>query len=243
MEVLGVIPARYDSTRFPGKVLAELHGKPLLQYVYERAKKARLLDELIVACDDERIIEAVRAFEGRVISTSKAHPSGTDRLREAIADLDTQDLKIVINIQGDEPLIHPTMIDDVASCLLEDASIPMATLMRKIENSEDIDNPNVVKVVTDKQGFALYFSRSPIPYGYSQERFYYKHIGLYGYQKDFLFTFANLSESMLEKMERLEQLRALENGYRIKVIETGFDTIGVDTPQDLEKVKKVIHDA
>lgn len=240
MEVLGIIPARYDSTRFKGKVLADLFGKPLIQHVYERAKRAVRLDDLVVAADDQRVVEAVNNFGGKVILTSKEYISGTDRLREVASLIDS---KIIINIQGDEPLIHNSMIDSLAQCLLSDPSIPMATLIKKIDNEEELNNPNVVKVVIDRLGYALYFSRRTIPYlreplGKKSEVVFYKHIGIYGYTRDFLFTFNNMPPSPLEKAEKLEQLRALEHGYKIKTIETTFDTIGVDTPEDLEKVKE-----
>lgn len=238
MDVIGVVPARYSSTRFEGKVLADILGKPMLQHVWERAKQALLLDDLIIACDDERVANVASEFGAKVVLTAKAHTSGTDRIAEVVNPID---VRIVINIQGDEPLIHPTMIDDVARTLLDDSSISIATIMKKIETPEFIDDPNVVKVVVDKNNFALYFSRATIPYHAKnsevQSPVYYKHIGLYGYTKDFLFIYKNLPVSKLENIERLEQLRALEEGYRIKVIETKYDTIGVDTPEDLRKVK------
>jgi len=238
MEVIGVIPARFSSTRFQGKVLADILGKPLLQHVWERAKQALTLDELIIACDDELVAEAARKFGAKVAMTSKGHTCGTDRISEVVNPLE---VKIVINIQGDEPLIHPTMIDSVASALMNDKNISMATLMRKIDDPALVNDPNVVKVVVDKNNFALYFSRAAIPWrpdnSEVKEPLYYKHIGLYGYTKDFLFTYKNLLPSRLEKTECLEQLRVLEEGFRIKVIETKYDTVGVDTPEDLEKVK------
>lgn len=238
MDVLGVIPARYSSTRFEGKVLAEISGKPMLQHVWERSRQAMLLDDLIIACDNELVAAKARGFGAKVIMTSKGHSCGTDRISEVVNPLD---VKVVINIQADEPLIHPTMIDDVARALLADASLSMATIMKKIEDRASIEDPNVVKVVVDKNNFALYFSRAAIPFHASgsevKSPVYYKHIGLYGYTKDFLFTYKNLPVSRLEKMERLEQLRVLEEGFRIKVIETKYDTVGVDTPEDLEKAK------
>lgn len=238
MDVIGVIPARYSSTRFEGKVLADILGKPMIQHVWERAKQALVLDDLIIACDHELIANVAQEFGAKVMMTSKNHSCGTDRISEVINPLD---VKIVINIQGDEPLIHPTMIDSVARALLDDSSIPMATIMKKIDNPSSLDDPHVVKVVVDKNNFALYFSRAAIPYRAANSEVespsYYKHIGLYGYTKDFLFTYKNLPASNLEKIERLEQLRVLEEGFRIKVVETKFDTVGVDTPEDLEKVK------
>lgn len=241
MDVLGVIPARYSSTRFEAKVLADIMGKPMLQYVWERAKQAMVLDDLIIACDDERVAAAAREFGAKVIFTAKGHLSGSDRICEVINPLD---VKVVVNIQADEPLIHPMMIDTVAQILLDDNSISMATLMKKIEDPKEINDPNVVKVVVDKDNFALYFSRAPIPYKAQNSEIkspvYYKHIGLYGYSKDFLFTYKKLPVADLEKIERLEQLRVLKEGYRIKVLETKYDTIGVDTPEDLERVKEYL---
>jgi 3-deoxy-manno-octulosonate cytidylyltransferase (CMP-KDO synthetase) len=238
MDVIGIIPARYSSTRFEAKVLADILGKPMIQHVWERAKQAFLLDDLIIACDDERVADVAREFGAKVALTAKGHASGTDRITEVINPLD---VKVVINIQGDEPLIHPTMIDNVARALLDDESISIATIMQKIEDPSLINDPNVVKVVVDRNNFALYFSRAGIPFCAANSEVkspvYYKHIGLYGYTKDFLFTYRNLPVSSLEKIELLEQLRVLEEGFRIKVIETSYDTIGVDTPEDLEKVK------
>ncbi len=240
MRAVGIIPARYAATRFDGKVLADLCGKPVIQHVWENAKKARMLDELIVAADDERIIKAVESFGGKAAFTAKEHPSGTDRLREIANPLDVE---IVVNIQADEPLVRSSMIDELVTALLQDSGsgAVMATLMKKISDPEQINNPNVVKVVVDKNNFALYFSRYPIPF-YKQQKpaYFYKHIGLYAYTKDFLFTFANLPPSFLEKAEGLEQLRALENGYKIKVLETQYDTAGIDTPEDIAKAKKML---
>jgi len=239
MDVIGVIPARYQSTRFAGKVLADIMGKPMLQHVWERAKQSRMLDDLIIACDNEIILKAAAKFGARAVMTSKEHTCGTDRISEVVNPLE---VKIVINIQGDEPLVHPMMIDSVARSLMEDKTLNMATIMRKIETTEQVFDPNVVKVVVDKNNFALYFSRAPIPFlapnSDIEQVVYYKHIGLYGYTKDFLFTYKNLPVSNLEKTEKLEQLRVLSEGFKIKVIQTPFDTIGVDTPEDLERVKE-----
>jgi 3-deoxy-manno-octulosonate cytidylyltransferase (CMP-KDO synthetase) len=241
MDVIGVIPARYSSTRFEGKVLADILGKPMIQHVWERAKQALLLDDLIIACDDETVASVARGFGAKVVATSRDHSCGTDRIIEVINPLD---VKIAINIQGDEPLIHPTMIDSVAQALLEDEGISMATIAKKIENKEELKDPNVVKVVIDKNNFALYFSRGAIPFHAQDSELktpvFYKHVGLYGYTKDFLFIYKNLPPSGLEKTECLEQLRVLEEGFRIKVIETKYDTVGVDTPEDLEKVRNYL---
>lgn len=238
MDVIGVIPARYSSTRFAGKMLADIMGKPMLQHVWERAKQCRMLDDLIIACDNEIILKVATEFGAHAVMTSKEHTCGTDRISEVVNPLD---VKVIINIQGDEPLVHSMMIDSLARALMEDRSINMATIMRKIDNLADITDPNVVKVVVDKDNFALYFSRAPIPYLAANSEVtqatYYKHIGLYGYTKDFLFTYKNLPVSSLEKTEKLEQLRVLQEGFKIKVIQTNFETIGVDTVEDLERVK------
>ncbi len=252
MDAIGIIPARYGSTRFEGKVLKDLCGKPVIQHVYERAKKAKTLDDLIIGADDDRIIKAVESFGGKVIFTSKSHTTGTDRLAEVANDVD---VRIVVNIQGDEPLVNPLVIDDLVRTMQGDPTIVMATVVKKSYSDEEFRSPDVVKAIVDENGFALYFSRSPIPTllnpaAPSQEEasvkdgahgtFFYKHLGLYAYTKDFLFTFKNLPVSYLETNERLEQLRALEHGYRIKVIETKFETVGVDTPQDLELARTVL---
>jgi 3-deoxy-manno-octulosonate cytidylyltransferase (CMP-KDO synthetase) len=238
MDVIGVIPARYSSTRFAGKILADIMGKPMLQHVWERAKQSRMLDDLIIACDNEIILKAASEFGAKAVMTSKEHTCGTDRISEVVNPLD---VKIIVNIQGDEPLIHPMMIDSLARALLEDRSLNMATVMKRIADVTQVADPNVVKVVVDKDNFALYFSRAPIPYlatGLEMNQVtYYKHIGLYAYTKDFLFIYKNLPVSNLEKAEKLEQLRVLSEGFKIKVIETKFDTVGVDTPEDLERAK------
>jgi len=236
-DVIGVIPARYSSTRFEGKVLADIGGKPMIQHVWERAKQALLLDDLIIACDDERVAAVAREFGAKVVMTAKAHTCGTDRIAEVVNPLE---VKVIVNIQGDEPLLHPTMIDSVARVLLDDPAVAMATIIKRIDDPVVIADPHVVKVVVGKNNYALYFSRAPIPFlAHSSEvkaPVYFKHIGLYGYTKDFLFTFKNLKPSNLERIEKLEQLRVLEEGYKIKVIETKYDTIGVDTPEDMEKL-------
>jgi 3-deoxy-manno-octulosonate cytidylyltransferase (CMP-KDO synthetase) len=241
MNVIGVIPARYASRRFEGKVLAEILGKPMLQHVWEQAKKSNLLDDLIIACDDERIKEKAEEFGAKVVMTSKDHTSGTERLTEIVQPLDVE---VVVNIQGDEPLIHFTMIDDAVRALLENPEYVMATVIKPISNPAELSDPNVVKVVVDHNGIALYFSRAQIPYPREKatkgSALYYKHIGLYTYTKDFLFTFKNLPESDLEQTEKLEQLRVLEAGFKIKTVQTEFDTVGVDTPEDLEKVEEIM---
>lgn len=243
MSTIGVIPARWGATRFEGKVLANLLGKPVIQHVWENAKKARTLDDLVVACDDERIVKVVEGFGGKAVYTSPDQPSGTDRLAEVINPLD---VKIAVNIQGDEPLIKAIMIDNLVLALEDEKTAQMATLMKKIDDESELTNSNVVKVVVDKNGYALYFSRYSIPYNRTGEPdeknrpTYYKHIGLYAFTKDFLFTFRNLPKSSLENAEKLEQLRALEYGYRIKVIETKFDTVGIDRPEDLKRAEQAL---
>ena len=243
MDAIGIIPARYSSIRFEGKLLADLCGKPVIQHTWENAKRSKAIDDLIIATDDKRIYNIAKGFGANVVYTSLGHKSGSDRLTEVASSIDA---KVVVNIQADEPLLHPTMIDDVVSPLLKNKSIQMATLCHKIKEAKDIVDPNVVKVVTDRNGFALYFSRSPIPYERESDSpeqskvDYYKHIGIYAYMKDFLFTFKSLPQSRLEKIEKLEQLRVIENGYKIKVIETRFDTVGIDTPDDLQKAVEII---
>ncbi len=237
--ILGVIPARFASSRFPGKALAELAGKPMLQHVWERAQMARYLNDVLVATDDERIAAAVRRFHGRVRMTRADHPSGTDRIAE-IASSETASL--YVNIQGDEPLIDPEAIDAAILSVQGDESVSMGTLKKRIVDPTDIVNPNVVKVVTNLLGDAIYFSRCPIPYerdGRAELPLYAKHIGLYVYRRDFLLSYPELRIGPLEQSERLEQLRALENGYRIRVVETEYESLGVDTPDDLERVNQL----
>ncbi len=238
IEVIGVIPARYQSTRLPFKLTREILGKPLIQWVWEQARQARLLDKLLIACDDDKIKEIAESFGAEVMMTSAQHKSGTDRIGEAVRDID---IKIVVNIQADEPLLHPSIIDGLAQTLLSDSKVQIATVRKKIENKEEINNYNVVKVICDKDNFAIYFSRHPIPYYRDNTNgVYYKHLGIYAYTKDFLYTFKNLPYSYLEHAEKLEQLRPLEAGYKIKVIETRFESIGVDTESDLAKVEMIL---
>ncbi len=244
MDVIGVIPARYASSRLEGKVLIDIAGKPMIRHVWERARKAKLLDDLLVACDDERIAETVKGFGGKAVMTAKAHTCGTDRIAEVVYPLDAA---AVVNIQADEPLLQPVMVDQLAQALLEEDPVPMVTLAKRIEKQEEIIDPNVVKVVFDRNNLALYFSRSPIPHRAANSEVeapvYYKHIGMYGYTKDFLFTYKNMPPSSLERTEKLEQLRVLEAGCRIKVIETRYETVGVDTAWDLERAKAAIEAA
>ncbi|MBN2483699.1 MAG: 3-deoxy-manno-octulosonate cytidylyltransferase [Candidatus Omnitrophica bacterium] len=239
MEIVGIIPARYHSQRLPQKLLRLLLGKPLLQWTWERARQARCLDRLIIACDNVQVQRAACDFGAEVVMTSPEHSSGTDRIAEAVRDLDT---KYVINIQADEPLIHPTTINVLGATIAGDNHPVMASIKTKLIDPDDRDNPNVVKVVVDKNDNALYFSRAPIPYRREadQEAIYYKHIGIYAYTKDFLYTFKNLPASQLEGAEKLEQLRALEAGYKIKVVTTQFDSHGVDTEDDFKKVERIL---
>jgi len=255
MSAIVVIPARYASTRFPGKPLALLKGIPLIQYVYQNSLNARLASEVIVATDSETIFETVMSFGGKAVMTSPDHQSGTDRIAEVAAAMSCD---IMVNVQGDEPLIRPEMIDAVIS-LLDDNRASLGTLAIPIRDSREIFDPNVVKVVFDAEGFAWYFSRAPIPYhrdewtsalAQSKElraksdfvvRDCFKHVGIYSYRRDVLLRLSALPQSRLENIEKLEQLRALENGFRIKVRETLFETIGVDTPQDLERVEQCLN--
>lgn len=238
MKVVGIIPARFESTRFPGKPLAKILNKPMIQWVYEGANKSKSLEAIIVATDSQQIYNQVKDFGGEVVLTSKQHLSGTSRVAEVATQLDVE---VVVNIQGDEPLISPLAIDDAVKPLLENSTIYMSTLKCKITNEDELHNPNVVKVVTSKDGFALYFSRALIPFVSPPYTSYiYKHIGLYAYRKDFLLKLVELLPTKLEQIEKLEQLRVLENGYKIKVIKTNYASIGIDTPQDLEKVSKIV---
>lgn len=240
--VVGIIPARYASTRFPGKPLADLAGRPMIQHVYERACRATLLQEVLVATDDQRIFDAVRQFGGDVIMTDSNHPTGTDRLAEVAKRLPGVD--IIVNIQGDEPLIDPAAIDAVVAPLQADASIPMSSVMSPMPDAVRSWDSNIVKVVTDLEGFALYFSRAPIPspreatFGPGPWK---KHIGLYAYRREFLLQLMQWEPTPLEQIEKLEQLRVLEHGSRIRMVERAEDSsIGVDTPEDLERVRAVL---
>ena len=240
MEAIGVIPARYGSTRFEGKVLKDLCGKPVIQHVYERAKKAKTLDDIIIAADDDRIIKVVEGFGGKVVFTSKSHTTGTDRIAEVVNEID---VRTVVNIQGDEPLIDPLAIDDLVREMQEDPELAMATVVKKSYSAEEFRNPDVVKAIVDERNYALYFSRSPIPSHLEPSvggSYFYKHLGIYAYNKDFIFTFKKLPVSYLEGHENLEQLRALEHGYRIKTIETSTETVGIDTPEDLAAAKLIL---
>jgi 3-deoxy-manno-octulosonate cytidylyltransferase (CMP-KDO synthetase) len=240
-KILGVIPARFSSSRFPGKVLALISSKTMLEHVYERASQARYLTSTIIATDDERVYAAARKFGARVVMTRPDHLSGTDRVAEVAS---AENAEIIVNIQGDEPLIDPAAIDTAILPLAHEPDVQMATLKKRIEHRREIDDPNVVKVVTDAQGDAIYFSRCPIPYlrqdvGAATGTPYFKHIGLYVYRRDFLLGYSSLPVGPLEQAERLEQLRAIENGFRIRVVETEYESLGVDTPEDLARVTRL----
>jgi 3-deoxy-manno-octulosonate cytidylyltransferase (CMP-KDO synthetase) len=244
-QVVAVIPARYDATRLPGKPLADIAGRPMIEHVYRRTASARGVDAVVVATDDQRIAAAVERFGGIAAMTDPAHRTGTDRIAEVAALLPCE---IVLNVQGDEPLIEPESVEGVIAPLMADPMLEMSTVCVAIKNRSDYDDPNVVKVVRDQRGQALYFSRSPIPYlrlgppasvGSALSRTY-KHIGLYGYRRNFLLKLATLPQTPLERAESLEQLRALEHGYRIHTVETQHDSIGVDTPEDLERVRQLL---
>lgn len=241
-KIVCVIPSRYQSSRFPGKPLADLCGKPMIQHVYERALKAAGVSSALVATDDERIFRAVEGFGGKAAMTSTALRSGTDRIAEAVETINLSDDAIVVNIQGDQPLFEPVQIDEVVAPLLADPSIPMSTLIYRIVRDEEIIHPNAVKVVSDHDGFALYFSRATIPFvrDKGKKAEYFKHHGIYAYRRSFLRIFAALPDGALENLESLEQLRALEYGYRIKVVETAHDSVEVDTPEELARVGRII---
>ncbi|RME64512.1 MAG: 3-deoxy-manno-octulosonate cytidylyltransferase [Nitrospirae bacterium] len=248
MKTLVVIPARYGSTRFPGKVLATLRGKPILQYPYEAAMASKLVSEVLIATDSEEVVKVAKSFGARAVMTSPEHPSGTDRVAEVAGP---RDVDIVVNLQADEPLIRTEMIDSVIKLLLDDPEAEMGTLAKELSDSEEVFNPNVVKVVTDHRDYALYFSRAPIPY--YRDLYIYKghlafettqaralkHIGIYSYRKETLLKLTSLPQSPPEVAEKLEQLRALYNGIKLKVALTEYDTIGVDTPEDLERLKEI----
>ena len=259
-KVVAIIPARYASTRLPGKPILDIGGKPMIVRVAERARLVAAINRVIIATDDQRIFDAVAATGEDVMMTSPDHPTGTDRLAEVAAKLDAE---IIVNVQGDEPLIEPATIEAALSPLLADSSIVMSTTSEPIESAADLLNPNVVKVVSDPSGFALYFSRNPIPFPRATVQQhgsieaataadpgllsrYAKHTGMYVYRREFLLTYANLPSTPLEQSELLEQLRALEHGYKIKVVKVAHRSIGVDTPEDLERVRQIfrqdVHD-
>jgi 3-deoxy-manno-octulosonate cytidylyltransferase (CMP-KDO synthetase) len=237
--VVAVIPARFQSTRLPGKPLAPIGRHTMIELVYRRANDAQSVDAVLVATDDERIAAAVDAFGGTAVMTRQDHPSGTDRLAEVARELTSA---VVVNVQGDEPMLDPAAIDTVVALVSNESGAPMATLRKRIESPEELHNPALVKVVVDETGRALYFSRAPIPYtrpGHPTPVLW-GHIGLYAYRRDFLLRVAALAPTMLERSEGLEQLRVLEHGYVISTAETTTDSIGVDTPEDLERVRRLL---
>ncbi len=242
MQTLGIIPSRFASTRFPGKPLVVIDGQTMIQRVYTQACKAKSLAKVIVATDDERIFNHVQSFGGQVLMTQLNHQSGTDRCAEVA--LNFQDMEAIINIQGDEPFINPLQIDQVAQQLQQNTALNIATLAKRITDSTQLFSPNIVKVVFNQANIAQYFSRSPIPYlrGIDQidwisKGVFYKHIGLYGYRRQTLLEVTQLPSSLLEKAESLEQLRWLDNGYKIGIGLTEIETVGIDSPEDLEKVR------
>ncbi len=235
-----IVPARFESTRFPGKPLVTIGQKAMIQHVYERSLQARSVSAVIVATDDSRILQAVQAFGGQAAMTSPLHRSGTDRVAEVAA---LSDADVIVNVQGDEPLIDPEALDAVVEPFQSDPSLMISTL--SVDGTEgELENPNVVKVVVDHDGFALYFSRSPIPFFRDAsavgKRRFWKHVGLYAYRRSFLTRLSTLRKSYLEEAEALEQLRFLENGYRIKVVNSTYQSLAVDTPEDLERVNAFI---
>ncbi len=246
MNIVAIIPARYGSTRLPAKALVDLCGKPMIQRVVEQAKQSRLLNRVIVATDDERIAAAVRSINGDVVMTPASIRTGSDRIAAAVASVPEAD--IIINVQGDEPLIAPQMIDEAIAPLIDDDLVQVATVVKRIKTADELKNPNTVKAVLDASGDAVYFSRSPIPYlrdnvpieKWHARHTYYKHFGLYVFRRAFLLEFSSWPEATLEKIEKLEQLRIIEHGYRIRAVVTEHDSIPVDTPEDAELVRSII---
>lgn len=243
MNITAFIPARYDSTRFPGKPLASIAGKPMIRHVYECACSCREIGEVFVATDDERILREVRNFGGRAVMTAQEHHSGSDRIAEAAMAVGLKDDDLILNIQGDQPLFKPSAVEDLVRPFKgDDAAVAMSTLKYRIRDRGEITDPNIVKVVTDGNEWALFFSRSPIPYYRDAvpDPVFFKHLGFYAYRLGFLKAFMRIQPGKLETAEKLEMLRALENGYRIKVVETFHDSIEVDTPHDIEKVERIM---
>jgi 3-deoxy-manno-octulosonate cytidylyltransferase (CMP-KDO synthetase) len=239
MQIAAVIPARYASKRFPGKPLASICGKPMIQRVYENARQCTLLNRVVVATDSDEIARVVREFGGEICMTSARHETGTDRIAEAAQQLDAD---FIVNVQGDEPLLQPQAIELAVRPLLINERISMGTLKVRIKSDQDMENPNIVKVVTDTRGCALYFSRCAIPFFRNRptDNVMYRHIGLYVYRRDFLLQLTLLPQSPLEKTESLEQLRALEYGFTIHVAETDYEPIGVDVPEDIVRVEHAL---
>ena len=241
MKIVVIIPSRYGSTRFEGKPLTMISGKPMIQCVYERAVSAEMVDEVMVATDDTRIFSAVTDFGGKAIMTSAENRSGTDRVAEAAEKLNLSADDIVVNIQGDQPRIHPSSIQEVAAPLIENPDVQMSTLAFRIVNPDEITNPRDVKVTFDALGNALYFSRAAIPFGRDASTVFdtYKHLGIYAYTRRFLDIFRSLPDGRLETIEKLEQLRALEYGHRIRVMVTDHDSPEVDVPEDIKRIQNL----
>jgi len=241
VDVLAVIPARYTSSRFPGKPFASIAGKPMIQHVVERVRRARRVSRTLVATDEASIREAVEAFGGEAVLTRRDHPTGTDRVAEVAAHIPAE---IYVNVQGDEPLIDPGTIDGLVAALVEDQGVQVASAAAAIVQPNDIMDPNITKVVRDFDGNALYFSRAPIPWVRDREESvlarHWKHLGLYAFRREALLDFPTLPPGELERLEQLEQLRWLENGYRIRMIETEYDAISVDVPADIDRVEKLL---
>ena len=240
MESIGIIPSRFASKRFPGKPLALIKGKTLIERVWARAKKSRLLGEVVIATDDKRIFDAARSFKAKAVMTSRSCKSGTDRLAE-VARKKGRKFDIFINIQGDEPLISPALIDGLVSALKKDRFAQVVTAVYPISDKKEISNPNVVKAVLDRNGYAIYFSRCAVPFNRQGGKVaYYKHLGIYGYKRDFLKLFASMAQTPLEKAEQLEQLRIIENGFKIKAVISRQDSFGVDVPSDIKKIERMV---
>ena len=244
-KIVGIIPARYGSSRFPGKPLAKILGKSLIERTYENTLRCKLLDSCVVATDDVRIYDHVKDFGGNVVMTSPNNPTGTDRLIEAVGlDLSLKQADIIINVQGDEPCLEPSLIEDVIKALKDEKSAVMSTAIMKIKNEEDAFNTSVVKCVVDLKGYALYFSRALIPLGkngvFDMQNTYYKHIGIYAYTRDFLLEYGTLQKTPLQTAEDLEQLKVLENGYKIKTVVVDSFSVGVDHPEDIKKVEDLL---
>jgi 3-deoxy-manno-octulosonate cytidylyltransferase (CMP-KDO synthetase) len=242
MRIVAIIPSRYDSSRFPGKPLASIAGRPMIEHVHRRVSGCRDISDVYTATDDERILACVEGFGGKAVMTRKSHASGTDRIAEAAERLGLDDADLVVNVQGDQPLVDPAVLGEMVEPLLRDSSLPMSTLMVRIHDPEALANPNHVKVVCDARGFALYFSRLAVPCyrDNGTEGVHHKHLGLYAYRTAFLRAFTALPEGRLERAEKLEQLRALEHGHRIRVVETLQDSPEVDAPEDVARVEALM---
>ncbi|MFO7783796.1 MAG: 3-deoxy-manno-octulosonate cytidylyltransferase [Thermodesulfobacteriota bacterium] len=243
MRIVAIIPVRFGSSRFPGKPLALISGRPMVEHVYRKTAACGELSEVVAATDDERIFACVKGFDGKAVMTLSSHASGTDRIAEAAEILGLDDKDIVVNVQGDQPLVPPEALAKMILPLLRDESLPMCTLMIRIRDPRETTNPNHVKVVTDARGLALYFSRHPIPFyrdAGKDDHVHFKHLGLYAYRAAFLRTFTRLPQGRLEIAEKLEQLRALEHGYSIRVVETAHDSPEVDTPEDVDIIESIM---